>query len=182
MKRSATRFDSVWILEPRVFHDPRGWFLESWNRRLFAEAGLDVEFVQDNHSLSVRNVLRGIHFQAPPRAQAKLVRCTSGRIWDVVVDIRHGSPTYGQWEAAELDAESQRMLFVPIGFAHGFCVLSETAEIQYKCSDFHAPECSCGIRWDDPALGVEWPLRGPLLSEADQELPPLAELPPYFRL
>jgi len=142
MKLIASRFAGVWIIEPRVFVDRRGWFVECWNRRTFAEAGIEVDFVQDNHSKSSRNVLRGLHFQAPPQAQAKLVRCVAGRVWDVVVDIRRGSPTYGQWEGVELDAEAQRMLFVPAGLAHGFCVLSETAEIQYKCSAYYAPELS----------------------------------------
>jgi dTDP-4-dehydrorhamnose 3,5-epimerase len=181
MKRIATRFEGVWILEPRVFRDSRGWFLESWSRRAFADAGIEADFVQDNHSRSSRNVLRGLHFQAPPRAQSKLVRCTQGRIWDVVVDIRHGSPTYGQWEAIELDAEAHRMIFVPLGFAHGFCVLSDSAEIQYKCSDFYAPELSCGVRWDDPAIGVAWPIADPVLSEQDRRHPVLADLPAHFR-
>lgn len=180
MKLIASRFEGVWIIEPRRFPDPRGWFVESWNRRTFAQAGIDVDFVQDNHSKSSRNVLRGLHFQAPPQAQAKLVRCVAGRVWDVVVDIRRGSATYGQWEGVELDAETQRMLFVPTGFAHGFCVLSETAEIQYKCSAYYAPELSFGVRWDDPALGVVWPVREPLLSEQDGRHPPLADLPAYF--
>ena len=108
------------------------------------------------------------------------MRCTSGKIWDVVVDIRHGSATYGQWEGVELDAEAQRLLFVPVGFAHGFCVLSETAEIQYKCSAYYAPELSCGVRWDDPAIGVTWPVCEPLLSEQDSRLPILADVPAYF--
>ena len=180
MKLIPTRFDSVWIIAPRVFQDARGWFLESWNRRAFALAGIPVDFVQDNHSLSRRNVLRGLHFQSPPRAQAKLVRCVAGKIWDVVADIRRGSPTYGQWEGIELDAETQRLVFVPIGFAHGFCALSETAEVHYKCSDYYAPEHSCGVRWDDPAIGVAWPVREPLLSEQDRRHPLLADLPPYF--
>jgi len=181
MKCIATRLEGVWIIEPRVFHDPRGWFLECWSRRAFAAAGMDVEFVQDNHSKSSRNVLRGLHFQAPPRAQAKLVRCTAGKVWDVVLDIRLGSATYGCWDAVELDAETQRMVFVPVGFAHGFCVLTDAAEIQYKCSDFYAPELSCGVRWDDPAIGIPWPVGEPVLSDQDRKHPRLAELPPHFR-
>jgi len=181
MKRIATRLDGVWIIEPRVHRDPRGWFVESWSRRAFAEAGMDVDFVQDNHSKSSRNVLRGLHFQVPPRAQAKLVRCTAGKVWDVVVDLRVSSPTYGRWDGVELDAESQRMVFVPVGFAHGFCVLTESAEIQYKCSDFYAPECSRGLRWDDPAIGIPWPIGDPILSDQDRRHPALADLPPCFR-
>lgn len=181
MERIATRLDGVWILEPRVFHDSRGWLLESWSRRAFTAAGIDVDFVQDNHSRSGRGVLRGLHFQAPPHAQAKLVRCTVGRVWDVVVDLRAGSPTYGRWDAFELDADAHRMVFVPAGFAHGFCVLGEAAEVQYKCSDFYAPQSSRGVRWDDPALGIPWPIREPVLSEQDRQLPTLADLPPYFR-
>jgi len=180
MKLIPTRLDGVWIVEPRVFPDSRGWFLESWNRRTFAAAGIDVDFVQDNHSRSCRGVLRGLHYQAPPKAQAKLVRCVVGKVWDVVVDIRHGSPTFGRWEGVELDAESRRMVFVPVGFAHGFCVLSEAAEIQYKCSDYYAPELSCGVRWDDPALGIDWPVRQPMLSDQDRRHPPLADAPAHF--
>lgn len=181
MKRIATRLDGVWIIEPRIHRDPRGWFVESWSRRAFAEAGMDVDFVQDNHSKSSRGVLRGLHFQAPPRAQAKLVRCTAGKVWDVVVDLRVSSPTYGRWDGVELDAESQRMVFVPVGFAHGFCVLTESAEIQYKCSNFYAPECSCGLRWNDPSIGIPWPVADPILSDQDRRHPPLAELQAYFR-
>ncbi len=180
MKVLPTRLSGVMVIEPRCHTDERGWFVESWDRRRFAAAGLDTDFVQDNHSLSRRGVVRGLHYQAPPRAQAKLVRCTAGRIWDVVVDIRHGSPTYGQWDAVELDAASQRMVWVPVGFAHGFAVLSEQAEVQYKCSDHYAPEAAVGIRWDDPALGIPWPVREPVLSEQDRRHPPLAALPRHF--
>lgn len=180
MKLIPTRLEGVWLIEPRVFTDSRGSFLECWNRRAFAAAGIDVDFVQDNHSCSCRNVLRGLHYQAPPRAQAKLVRCVAGRVWDVVVDIRHGSPTFGHWDGVELDAESSRLVFVPTGFAHGFCVLSDVAAVQYKCSDYYAPELSFGVRWDDPALGIPWPVSQPLLSGQDRRHPTLAELPPHF--
>ncbi len=180
MKVLPTRLSGVMVIEPRRHTDDRGWFVESWDRRRYAAAGMDTDFVQDNHSLSRRGVVRGLHYQAPPRAQAKLVRCTAGRIWDVVVDIRHGSPTYGQWDAVELDAASQRMVWVPAGFAHGFGVLSEQAEVQYKCSDYYAPEAAVGIRWDDPALGIPWPVREPVLSEQDRRHPCLAELPRHF--
>lgn len=176
----ATRLKGVWIIEPRLCHDQRGWFAETWDRRTFARAGIDVEFVQDNHSRSSRNVVRGLHFQAPPQAQAKLVRCVAGTVWDAVVDMRRGSATYGQWEGVQLDAETQRMLYVPVGFAHGFCVLSEAAEIHYKCSAYYAPELSFGVRWDDPAIGVAWPISAALLSEQDRRQPLLADVPAYF--
>lgn len=175
-----TRLSGVMVIEPRRHADDRGWFVESWNRAAFAAVGLDSDFVQDNHSRSRQGVVRGLHYQAPPRAQAKLVRCTAGRIWDVVVDIRHGSPTYGQWDAVELDAESQRMIWVPVGFAHGFCVLSEQSEVQYKCSDTYAPAAAVGIAWDDPALGIPWPVSEPVLSEPDRRHARLAELPRHF--
>ena len=175
-----TRFTGAWIIEPRVFVDQRGWFMESWNRQTFAEHGIDAEFVQDNHSRSCLNTVRGLHFQSPPAAQAKLVRCVLGTVWDVIVDIRMGSATYGTWEGHELSASNFRMLYVPIGFAHGFCVLSETAEIQYKCSTFYAPACGRGVAWDDPGLGIDWPVHEPLLSDQDRRHPRLQDLPAYF--
>ncbi|MBN2450292.1 MAG: dTDP-4-dehydrorhamnose 3,5-epimerase [Lentisphaeria bacterium] len=180
MKLIATDFRGAWLIEPKVFRDRRGWFLESWNREAFEAAGIDTTFVQDNHSHSCRHTLRGMHFQIPPRAQAKLVRCTLGSIWDVIVDIRHGSPTYGRWQGHELSSESHFMLYVPAGFAHGFCVLSEAAEVQYKCSDFYAPEAARGIRWDDPDLDIAWPIRDPVLSDADRGHPCLRDLSPFF--
>lgn len=169
-----TSLPGVLLLEPRVFPDTRGFFLESYNRQAFAEAGITCDFVQDNHSRSCRHTLRGMHYQLPPRAQDKLVRVLAGEIYDVTVDLRPDSPTRGRWEGFRLSAENFRMLFVPKGFAHGFCVLSESADLFYKCSDFYAPELQGGFRWDDPAVGITWPVAGPILSDRDRAHPPLA--------
>jgi len=175
-----TKLAGAWLIEPRVFSDERGWFFECWNKREFAEAGLDADFVQDNHSRSRRYTVRGLHYQAPPCAQTKLVRVVAGEIYDVIVDIRWGSPTYGSWQAFVLSAENRRMLYVPVGFAHGFAVLSEQAEVVYKCSDFYAPETARGIQWNDPALDIEWPTTDPVLSEQDRCYAPLDETEPCF--
>lgn len=158
----------VILVEPKVFGDERGFFYESYNRRAFAQGlGRDVEFVQDNHSRSVRGVLRGLHYQVQ-QAQGKLVRATQGRIWDVAVDLRRGSPGFGKWVAAELSVENRRMLWVPPGFGHGFLTLSEVAEVQYKASDYYAPQHERSILWNDPQLAVAWPLQGqPVLSAKD---------------
>ncbi len=168
-----TRIEGVLIIEPRLFRDARGFFMESYNRRAFAELGIPQEFVQDNHSRSVKGVIRGLHYQDMRAPQTKLVRCTLGRVWDVVVDLRVGSPTFGQWEAVELSAENARMLLVPIGFAHGFAVLSEVAEVQYKCDGYYAPDAEGAIRWDDPDLAIPWPIEAPLLSQKDAAAPTL---------
>lgn len=155
------------ILTPRRFADERGYFEESWSERSFAEAGISLDFVQDNHSYSAHaGTVRGLHFQAPPHAQGKLVRCTRGAIYDVAVDIRIGSPTYGQWEGVELTPENGRQLLVPKGFLHGFMTLKPDTEVQYKCSSHYAPGCEGSVRWD--SLGIAWPLAGtPLLSPKD---------------
>jgi len=160
--------NDVVLIEPKVFGDERGFFLESYNRRVFAEGlGRDVEFVQDNHSRSVRGVLRGLHYQVR-QAQGKLVRATAGSIWDVAVDLRRSSPTFGKWVGVELSAENRRMLWVPPGFAHGFLTLSESAEVQYKASDYYAPQHERSILWNDPQLAIAWPLQGaPVLSAKD---------------
>ena len=166
-----TDIEGVLIVEPKVFSDSRGYFFESFNAREFAEkTGLDVTFVQDNESMSGFGVLRGLHFQLPPFAQAKLVRCVLGRVLDVVVDIRWGSPTYGKYVMCELTAEDHRMFFVPKGVAHGFCVLSERAIFQYKCDEFYHPEAEGGIAWDDPDIAIPWPisLHDVALSERDR--------------
>lgn len=178
MRRLETALPDVVVLEPRVFEDERGFFMETYSRRAFAELGIHCEFVQDNHSRSCRGVLRGLHYQLG-RPQAKLVRATVGSVFDVVVDVRRGSPTFGRWVGVELSADSRRMLFAPVGFAHGFLVTSEVAEFQYKCSDFYAPAEERGIRWDDPEIAVDWPLAGraPVLSGRDRSWPRLAELP-----
>lgn len=169
MKVTPLLIPDVLLLEPKVFGDERGFFFESYNRRSFRDAtGLDFDFVQDNHSRSVKNVLRGLHYQAPPRAQGKLVRAVQGEVFDVAVDIRKGSPTFGRWVGELLSAENKRQLWIPAGLAHGFVVLSETAEFLYKTTDYYAPECERCILWNDPDLSIDWPLQGaPVLSAKD---------------
>ena len=175
MKVVTTAIPDVLVLEPRVFGDDRGFFFESFNQKAFFDAtGLDVAFVQDNHSKSARNVLRGLHYQIV-HAQGKLVRVVQGAVWDVVLDIRKSSPSFGRHVAMELSAENKRMTWIPPGFAHGFVVLTETAEFLYKTTDYWYPEHERTIRWDDPALGLEWPLSGaPMLSAKDVVGVPLA--------
>ena len=169
MKVTATAIADVKRIEPRVFGDARGFFMETWNRRRFAEAGLDVDFVQDNHSRSQQGVLRGIHYQIR-QAQGKLVRVVSGEVFDVAVDLRADSPTFGRWVGEYLSDENHRMLWVPPGFGHAFCVTRGPADLFYKCTDFYAPEHERTIRWDDDRIGIEWPLAGePLVSEKDAE-------------
>lgn len=165
---------AVIAITPRVFEDARGWFSETYHQARLAEIGIDAGFCQDNQSLSRKaGTVRGLHFQTPPHAQAKLVRCIRGRLWDVAVDARAGSPTYGKWVGAELTAANRRQLFIPAGFLHGFVTLEDDTEIAYKCSDFYDPACDAGIRWDDPMLAIAWPLDGrtPILSEKDASLP-----------
>jgi len=171
MKVVQTDLPGVLLLEPRVFGDARGFFFESYNRRALAEtAGVDAEFVQDNHSRSARNVLRGLHYQVR-QAQGKLVRVLAGEIYDVAVDIRRGSPAFGRWAAAVLSAENRHTLWVPPGFAHGFLVTSEYAEVAYKTTDYWAPEHERSILWNDPGLNIPWPLQGaePVLSDKDRQ-------------
>ena len=157
-----TAIADVLVLEPRVFGDPRGFFFESFNERTFRELiGLEVSFVQDNHSKSARNVLRGLHYQVAPRAQGKLVRVIEGSVFDVAVDIRKGSPTYGRWVGDLLSAENKRQLWIPAGLAHGFLTLSDSAEFLYKATDYWSAEHERCIAWNDPDLGVEWPMQGP---------------------
>ena len=172
----------VLLMSPSRFEDQRGFFAETYSYQRYREMGVDVEFVQDNHSLS-RDVgtLRGLHFQAPHHAQGKLVRCGRGAFFDVAVDIRRGSPTYGQWVGYELSAENGHQLYVPIGFAHGFVTLEPDSEIVYKCSDYYAPETEGALRWDDPDIGIEWPLKGnPTLSEKDALAPLLKDFESPF--
>jgi dTDP-4-dehydrorhamnose 3,5-epimerase len=176
MKVIPGRLAGLVLIEPTVHGDARGFFLESYNRRDLAACGIHCEFVQDNHSGSARNVLRGLHFQVG-HGQDKLVRVLRGEIYDVAVDIRPSSPTYGQWESVLLSAENRRILFVPVGFAHGFCVLSEFAEFSYKCSDYYSPPDESGIRWDDPDLAIPWPVTHPILSDRDRRLPRFRDLP-----
>ena len=167
MKVTPTRLSEVLLLEPRVFGDARGFFFESWNEREFEGAGIHARFVQDNHSRSARGVLRGLHYQIR-QPQGKLIRVVSGEIFDVAADIRRSSPTFGRWEGVRLNAESYKMLWIPAGFAHGFCVLSEFAEVLYKATDYYAPEHERCILWSDPDLHIDWPLPGaPALSAKD---------------
>lgn len=174
-----TDLPGVLLIEPRVFGDARGFFLESWNRKTFADLGLDLDFVQDNHSRSARGVLRGIHYQLQ-QPQGKLVRVAAGAVFDVAVDLRRSSPHFGQWTGHELSAENHRMLWIPPGFGHGFLVLSETADFLYKTTTLYAPAWDRGVRWDDPDMGVAWPLEGaPLLSAKDQVQPLLKDAEVY---
>ncbi len=162
-----TKLPEVMIITPRIIRDERGFFMESFNRREFERHGLSAEFVQDNHSRSSQKVLRGLHYQDLRAPMIKLVRCTVGAVLDVAVDIRAGSPTFGQWVAVELNAENGRQLFVPIGFAHGFVTLSDYAEVQYKCSSFYAPETEGCIAWNDAEIGIAWPFSDLILSKRD---------------
>jgi dTDP-4-dehydrorhamnose 3,5-epimerase len=164
-----TPLKDVYVLEPKVFGDPRGFFLESWNRETFRAAGFDIEFVQDNHSRSPRGILRGMHFQME-HTQGKLVRVTSGEVFDVAVDLRRSSPTLGQWFGVHLSAQNQRMLWVPPGFAHGFYVISDYADFLYKCTDIYHPASEKALAWNDPTVGIDWPIPAgeePLLSAKD---------------
>lgn len=179
MRVIETQLPGVLLLEPKVFGDARGFFLESWNRQTFAGLGLDLDFVQDNHSCSAKGVLRGLHYQLN-EPQGKLVRVVSGAVFDVAVDMRKSSPHFGQWEGYELSADNQRMLWIPPGFAHGFLVLSDSADFLYKTTTYYAPQWDRGIRWDDPAIGVQWPLEvAPTLSAKDQGLPLLKDAEAY---
>jgi dTDP-4-dehydrorhamnose 3,5-epimerase len=176
-----TNLPEVKIVEPRVFGDDRGFFLESWSARAFAEAGIDATFVQDNHSRSGRGVLRGLHYQIR-QAQGKLVRVTAGRVFDVVVDIRRSSPRFGQWTGVEISAENKRQLWVPPGFAHGFLSLEDGTDFLYKCTDYYAPEHDRAILWSDRAIGIDWPLDGigePIISEKDKAAPGLPDAEVY---
>ena len=171
MKATPLAIPEVLLLEPRVFGDDRGFFYESYNQQAFERAtGLDIQFVQDNHSRSARNVLRGMHYQLAPHAQGKLVRAVFGEVFDVAVDIRADSPTFGKWVGELLSADNKRQLWIPPGFAHGFLVLSDVAEFLYKTTDYYAPECEGSFLWNDPEVGIAWPLSGdPLLSAKDAQ-------------
>ncbi|CAM5359930.1 dTDP-4-dehydrorhamnose 3,5-epimerase [Sphingobium scionense] len=172
-----TAIPGLLIIEPRVFGDDRGFFMESWNADGFAAAGLDLKFVQDNHSRSARGVLRGLHFQNP-NPQGKLVRVVRGSVWDVAVDIRRSSPTFGKWVGVELSATNKRMFWVPPGFAHGFVSLEDDTDFLYKCTGRYDPSAEHSLLWNDPAIGIEWPLNGltPQLSGKDQQGQPLAQI------
>ena len=170
MNVSSTKLPGILVVEPKIFGDNRGFFFESYNQRDMIAAGIDHQWVQDNHSKSAKGTLRGLHYQVN-RGQDKLVRVAIGEVFDVVVDVRRDSPTFGQWEGFILSAENRKMLYVPKGFAHGFCVLSETAEFLYKCSDYWSPQNERGIAWNDPQLGIDWPVADPILSERDTKHP-----------
>ncbi|WP_419308076.1 dTDP-4-dehydrorhamnose 3,5-epimerase [Chromohalobacter israelensis] len=171
MEVIETRISDVKLIKPKVFGDERGYFFESFNQKAFEEAvGQSVSFVQDNHSRSVKGTLRGLHYQLPPHPQGKLVRVTVGEVFDVAVDIRRSSPTFGQWVGEYLSADNKHQLWIPPGFAHGFLVTSEVAEFQYKCTDFYAPDCESAIRWDDKELSISWPIKKcPLVSHKDDQ-------------
>ena len=177
MKFIETPIADLLIIEPRIFGDDRGFFLESWNAETFRKAGLDLDFVQDNHSRSAKGVLRGLHFQNPD-PQGKLVRVTAGRAWDVAVDLRRASPTCGQWHGVELSAANKRMFWVPPGFAHGFVALEDDTDFLYKCTAAYAPANERSLQWNDPTVGIDWPLEGlePQLSGKDKVGLPLAEI------
>ncbi len=185
MKRTETSLPGVCLIEPSVFEDDRGFFFESYHETKFAELGIRDRFVQDNHARSVRHTLRGLHYQVR-HPQAKLCRVIQGEVLDVVVDVRNGSPHFGKWESGILSAENKREMYVPAGFAHGYLVLSETAEFLYKCSDFYHPEYERGVLWNDPEIGIKWGVQAPILSDKDRRNAPLSsislkELPEYRR-
>ena len=174
MEFIQTKIPNVILIKPKVFEDRRGYFMESYHVEKFKLAGIDSIFVQDNHAKSVKDTLRGLHFQVN-FPQAKLLRCLKGKVFDVAVDLRKDSPYYGQWVGEELSEDNKCQLFIPSGFAHGYYVLSETAEITYKCSEIYHPEDEQGLRWDDPDIAIDWPGTDPILSEKDRQLPPLKD-------
>lgn len=175
MRVISTSLEGVLIVEPKVFDDSRGYFMEVYHRERYRSEGIDAEFVQDNLSFSLKNTLRGLHYQLP-HAQAKLIQVLTGEIFDVAVDIRRGSPTFGRWLGVRLSRENNHQIFIPAGFAHGFCVLSESAHVAYKCSDFYSSADEKGILWSDPDIGIEWPIHSPVLSEKDGKYPLLSEI------
>lgn len=182
MQIEPTALPEVLILTPRRFGDARGWFCETWNAAAMAKAGLDLPWVQDNHSFSAaKGTLRGLHYQSPPRAQDKLVRCSCGAILDVAVDFRDGSPRFAQWVAVELTADNARQLLVPKGFLHGFLTLTDDAEVQYKCTDLYSPAHDGAVRWNDPEIGIDWGTTTPILSDKDATAPLLAQAPRPFQ-
>jgi dTDP-4-dehydrorhamnose 3,5-epimerase len=177
MKFSKTALDDVVIIEPDVFRDGRGFFMETFHTRRYEEAGISARFVQDNYLYSIRNVIRGLHYQLH-HSQAKLIQVIRGEVFDVAVDIRRGSPTFGKWEGVLLSGENKRQMYIPAGFAHGFCVLSDEVDLLYKCSDFYTPGDEYGINWNDPELEISWPVSDPVLSEKDQRNANLNDVPP----
>lgn len=176
MKVTETALPGVFLIEPKNFPDARGFFMETYNRERYLSNGLELDFVQDNLSFSSKGVLRGLHFQQP-HAQGKLVYVLQGEVWDVAVDIRLGSPQFGRWTAVTLSSENKKQFYLPPGFAHGFCVLSDTALFTYKCTDYYHPECDAGVCWDDPDIGIRWPMKAPSLSDKDNRQPFLRDIP-----
>ncbi len=171
MEFIKTKFKNAFLIKPKIFQDRRGFFLESYSWKKFKEKGIDNIFIQDNHAFSKeKGVLRGLHFQLPPHTQAKLVRVTAGAVFDVIIDLRKDSETFGQWQGFNLSAKNFQMLFVPQGFAHGYCALEKNTEFIYKCDNFYAPESDSGIIWNDPDLKIDWPIKKPILSEKDAQL------------
>ncbi len=177
MKIQTCKISGLLIIKPDIHQDARGFLLETWNRERYVEAGIPIDFVQDNLSKSSEGVLRGLHFQHP-HGQGKLVQVLVGEIWDVAVDLRWSSPTFAQHVGVTLNENSHKQFYVPAGFAHGFCVLSKTAIVSYKCSEAHHPDCEKGIAWNDPKLAISWPIKNPIVSEKDSNWAPLASLPP----
>ena len=172
MEFQKTTLKDAYLIKPQVLQDERGFFIETYSEKQFKEAGIDADFVQDNHSQSVtKGTLRGLHFQSGEDAQAKLVRVTKGAVYDVIVDLRKNSPTFGKWEGFELTDNNFYLLYVPRGFAHGFCTLADYTEFQYKCDNFYAPESEGGLIWNDPDLKIYWPIENPILSDKDKKLP-----------
>ena len=176
MKLINTAIEGLIVIEPQVFGDIRGFFMETYHQQRYQALGIPTQFVQDNLSFSVRKTLRGLHYQAK-QPQAKLVQVLTGKVFDVAVDVRPGSPTFGEWEGVVLSDQNRRQFFIPAGFAHGFCVLSDTAHFMYKCSTFYAPDDEVGILWSDPQIGIEWPVTDPIVSDKDLQFGPLAAVP-----
>ncbi len=176
MRITETKLPGTLVIEPRIFSDNRGFFFESYHRERYGQYGIKNEFLQDNLSCSIKNTLRGLHYQQP-HSQAKLVQVLSGEVFDVAVDIRAGSPTFGKWTGIMLSAENKKQFYIPRGFAHGFCVLSDAAIFSYKCDDIYFPDCEGGILWSDPDLGIDWPVMAPILSDKDNRFPCLKDIP-----
>ncbi len=180
MQIEPLRLAGTYLITPRRFDDTRGYFMETYRTEIFAQHGLVTGWVQENQSLSIRGVLRGLHFQMPPHAETKLVRVVRGAILDVFVDLRKDSPTFGEWDSVELDDEALRMVYIPKGFAHGFCALSDVAILNYKVDEVYTPAAVAGLRWDDLAFAIRWPVAHPILSDKDADLPTLADFPSPF--
>lgn len=182
MKVVKTEIEGLFIIEPIVFSDYRGWFAETYSKNMYKEYGIDIEFVQDNHSFSAfKGTIRGLHFQRDPKAQTKLIRCTKGKILDVAVDIRVGSPTYKKWIAVELSEDNKKQFLIPKGFAHGFLTLTDNVEVQYKVDEYYSPEDDRSIRYDDPEINIDWHIINPILSEKDLNAPLLSDSDANFK-